>query len=93
MEKNTIEVIYISSNNKIIKNFVKFKENYTLKDMLQDLIENSIFSRSFFSNKFYGVFGKKIDLNYIIKSEDRIEILDDLLMTPNERRKHNFKKN
>ena len=51
MEKNTIEVIYISSNNKIIKNFVKFKENYTLKDMLQDLIENSIFSRSFFSNK------------------------------------------
>ena len=59
MEKNTIEVIYISSNNKIIKNFVKFKENYTLKDMLQDLIENSIFSRSFFQINFMVYLEKK----------------------------------
>lgn len=93
MKKDTIEIIYISSNNKIFKNSVKYKEDYILKDIVQDLIVNSIFSKSFFSNKLFGVFGKRVDLDYVVKRNDRIEILDNLLMSPNERRKHNFKKN
>tara|TARA_B100001564_G_C20530863_1_gene619680 strand:- start:388 stop:669 length:282 start_codon:yes stop_codon:yes gene_type:complete len=93
MEKKNIEIIYISSNDKIFKNYIKFRENYILKDMLEDLVNTSIFSKNFFSNKFFGVFGKRVDLDYIIKKDDRIEILDNLLMSPNDRRKHNFKKN
>ena len=93
MEKKNIEIIYISSNDKIFKNYIKFRENYILKDMLEDLVNTSIFSKNFFSNKFFCVFGKRVDLDYIIKKDDRIEILDNLLMSPNDRRKHNFKKN
>ena len=88
-----IEVVYISSNNKIITNNIAFSKNLTLELVLNDLVEKSIFSKEFLSKKIFGCYGEIISLSYIIKENDRIEILDELKMSPNEKRKHNFKRN
>lgn len=92
MTKKYIEVIYISSNNKILKCKIKFKVNLTLFDLKLLLIQGSIFSEKFLSNKFFGCFGEKIDSNYIIKEDDRVEIFDNLKMSPNEKRKFKFER-
>lgn len=88
-----IEVVYISSNNKIVTNNIVFTKNLTLELVLNDLVEKSIFSKEFLSKKIFGCYGEIIGLSYIIKENDRIEILDELKMSPNEKRKHNFKRN
>jgi|TARA_B100001094_G_C18021425_1_gene715310 putative ubiquitin-RnfH superfamily antitoxin RatB of RatAB toxin-antitoxin module len=93
MIKNYIEIIYISSNNKIIKSKVEFRDNLTLNSLKPILVKNSIFSENFFIDKSFGCFGKRIDTNYVIKVEDRIEILDNLKMSPNDKRKFKFEKN
>ena len=87
-----IEIIYISSNNKIIKSQLEYKDNLTLKKIVSLLIEQNIFSEKFLTEKVFGCFGVKIELDYIIKVNDRVEILDKLKMTPNEKRKFNFTK-
>ena len=89
---NLIEIIYISSDNDIIRHNLKIKEKWKLCNLVDYMISNSIFSEKFLSNKFYGCFGKKIELDYVINADDRIEIFDNLIMTPNEKRKFNFKK-
>ena len=93
MTKKYIEIIYIGSNNKILKSKIKLKDNLTLHDLKSSLIRDSIFSEKFFSNKFFGCFGKKINSGYVIKEEDRIEIFDNLKMSPNEKRKFKFERN
>ena len=93
MVKNYIEIIYISPNNKIIKSNAEFRDNLNLKELLDSLIEDSIFSKKFLINKSFGCFGEKINSSYIVKKYDRIEIFDNLKMSPNEKRKFNFKKN
>lgn len=93
MENSDIEIIYISKNNKVIKNYIPYKKKYYLQDLINDLISHSVFSKKFFLNKSFGCFGKLINHDYEISENDRIEILDELIMSPNERRKHNFKKN
>tara|TARA_B110000008_G_C16781843_1_gene488999 strand:- start:416 stop:697 length:282 start_codon:yes stop_codon:yes gene_type:complete len=93
MTKKYIEIIYISSNNKIIKNYIEHNEKLCLKELVDLMIKNSIFSKIFFANKTFGCFGKKINFSYVIKKNDRIEILDNLKMSPNNKRKFNFKKN
>ena len=87
-----IEIIYISSNNKIIKSQLQYKNNLTLKEVVILLLEQSIFSEKFLTEKTFGCFGEKIEPDYIVKEGDRIEILDKLKMTPNEKRKFNFTK-
>ena len=87
-----IEIIYISSNNKILKSQLKYKNNLTIKEALSLLIKQSIFSEKFLTERSFGCFGEKVELDYIIKEDDRIEILDTLKMTPNEKRKFNFTK-
>jgi|TARA_B110000914_G_scaffold75394_1_gene66287 putative ubiquitin-RnfH superfamily antitoxin RatB of RatAB toxin-antitoxin module len=87
-----IEIIYVSSNNKIIKSQLKYTNNLTLEDVLSQLIEKNIFSKKFLMERSFGCFGEKIELDYIIKKDDRVEILDKLKMTPNEKRKFNFTK-
>ena len=87
-----IEIIYVSSNNKIIKSQLKYKNNLTLKEVVILLLEQSIFSEKFLTEKSFGCFGEKIEPDYIVKEGDRIEILDKLKMTPNEKRKFNFTK-
>tara|TARA_B100000795_G_scaffold37532_1_gene24754 strand:- start:1807 stop:2091 length:285 start_codon:yes stop_codon:yes gene_type:complete len=87
-----IEIIYVSSNNKIIKSQLKYKNNLTLKVVLSQLMEKNIFSEKFLTERSFGCFGEKIELDYIIKEDDRVEILDKLKMTPNEKRKFNFTK-
>jgi len=87
-----IEIIYVSSNNKIIKSQLEYKNNLTLKEVVILLLEQSIFSEKFLTEKTFGCFGEKIEPDYIVKEGDRIEILDKLKMTPNEKRKFNFTK-
>ena len=87
-----IEIIYISSTNNIITSKIEYCNNLCLKDVIDFLIINSIFTKKFLSNKFFGCFGKKIEYDYIIKENDRLEIFDKLSMTPNEKRKFNFNK-
>ena len=87
-----IEIIYVSSNNKIIKSQLEYKNNLTLKEVVILLLEQSIFSEKFLTEKSFGCFGEKIEPDYIVKEGDRIEILDKLKMTPNEKRKFNFTK-
>ena len=87
-----IEIIYISSNNKIIKSQLQYKNNLTLKNIVSLLIEQNVFSEKFLTEKSFGCFGVKIESDYIIKVNDRVEILDKLKMTPNEKRKFNFTK-
>jgi len=55
-------------------------------------MEKNIFSEKFLTERSFGCFGEKIELDYIIKEDDRVEILDKLKMTPNEKRKFNFTK-
>ena len=87
-----IEIIYVSSNNKIIKSQLEYKNNLTLKEVVDLLIKQSIFSKKFLTEKSFVCYGEKIDLDYIVKKDDRVEILDKLKMTPNEKRKFNFTK-
>ena len=87
-----IEIIYVSSNNKIIKSKLEYKPSLTLKEVVSLLIKQNIFSEKFLSERSFGCFGEKIEQDYIIKKDDRIEILDKLKMTPNEKRKFNFTK-
>jgi putative ubiquitin-RnfH superfamily antitoxin RatB of RatAB toxin-antitoxin module len=87
-----IEIIYVSSNNKIIKSKLEYKRSLTLKEVVSLLIKQNIFSEKFLSERSFGCFGEKIEQDYIIKKDDRIEILDKLQMTPNEKRKFNFTK-
>lgn len=94
MKKHSyIEIIYISPNNKIIINNITFSKNLTLKSVLNDLVQKSIFSKEFLSQKIFGCYGEIISSDYMIKENDRIEILDELKMSPNDKRKHNFKRN
>ena len=93
MIKKYIEIIYISSNNKILKSKIKFKDNLTLNDLKLSLIKDSIFSEKFLSNKFFGCFGEIVNSSYVIKEDDRIEIFDNLKMSPNEKRKFKFQRN
>ena len=79
--------------NENLFSYLLFEKNRTLNDLLDYLIKTSVFSIDFLSKKSYGCFGKKIELDYIINDNDRIEIFDDLKMTPNEKRKFNFKRN
>lgn len=88
-----IEIIYVKPDNDIIHHNLFFEKNKTLNDLIDYLIKTSIFSVDFLSKKSYGCFGKKIERDYIINDKDRIEIFDNLKMTPNEKRKFNFKKN
>ena len=87
-----IEIIYVSSSNKIIKTQLEYKDNLTLKNIVSLLIEQNLFSKKFLTEKSFGCFGVKIESDYIIKVNDRVEILDKLKMTPNEKRKFNFTK-
>ena len=87
-----IEIIYVSSNNKIIKSQLEYKHNLILKEVVSLLIKQNIFSEKFLTERSFGCFGEKIEPDYIIKKDDRIEILDKLQMTPNEKRKFNFTK-
>ena len=57
------------------------------------MVKKSIFSKDFLSQKYYGCYREIISMDYVIKKNDRIEILDNLKMSPNEKRKYNFKKN
>ena len=91
-DKNNIEIIYISSNNKIISNNVELKDDFTLQNLIDYMITKSIFSKDFLLKKRYGCYGEIIDFDYVIKKNDRIEILDNLKMNPNEKRKHKFQK-
>tara|TARA_B100001769_G_C22084020_1_gene584243 strand:+ start:1101 stop:1388 length:288 start_codon:yes stop_codon:yes gene_type:complete len=88
-----IEVIYIGTNNKIIGTNFKYTKGQTLDDLLDYLIKKSIFSHDFLSKKHFSCFGEIINMNYLIKENDRIEILDNLKISPNDKRKHNFYKN
>tara|TARA_B110000014_G_C20001564_1_gene519020 strand:+ start:193 stop:477 length:285 start_codon:yes stop_codon:yes gene_type:complete len=88
-----IEIIYISSTNIIKKIEIEYRDNLYLEDVISFMVKNSIFTKKFLSTKFFGCFGKKIESNYIVRKNDRIEIFDNLKMTPNEKRKFNFKKN
>ena len=88
-----IEVIYIKSNNEIIQHNINLESNQDLKSFIDFLIENSYFTLDFLSDKSFGCFGKQIELDYVLKNQDRIEIFEDLKMSPNDKRKHNFKKN
>jgi len=87
-----VEIIYISSENSITRHNLKIKENWKLSNLIDYMVSSSIFTEEFLSDKFYGCFGKEINSDYVIKNDDRIEILDDLRMSPNEKRKFNFKK-
>jgi len=87
-----IEIIYVSTNNKIIKSQLEYKNNLTLKEVVSLLIEQNVFSEKFLAERSFGCFGEKIESDYIIKENDRVEILDELKMTPNEKRKFNFTK-
>ena len=91
-DQSIIEIIYISSNNKIITSNIELKDNFTLRNLIDYMIKKSIFSKNFLSQKHFGCYGETIGLDYIIKENDRIEILDSLKMSPNEKRKHKFKK-
>ena len=91
-DNSVIEIIYISSNNKIITSNIELKSNFTLQKLIDYMIKKSIFSKDFLSQKYYGCYGEIISLDYVIKENDRIEILDSLKMSPNEKRKHKFKK-
>ena len=94
MENNIIiEVIYIKSNNDIIQHNLEIESNQSLKSFIFFLIKNSYFTSDFLSDKSFGCFGKQIELDYVLKDQDRIEIFDNLKMSPNDKRKHNFKKN
>ena len=94
MEDNiVIEVIYIKSNNDIIQHNLSIESNQNLKSFIDFLINNLYFTSDFLSDKSFGCFGKKIELDYVLKDHDRIEIFDNLKMCPNDKRKHNFKKN
>jgi len=88
-----VEVIYISANNKIVSSNVKYIKGLTLNDLLDDLIKKSVFSKEFLQNKNFGCYGEIINMSYLIKESDRIEILDDLMINPNDKRKRNFHKN
>ena len=88
-----VEVIYISANNKIVSSNVKYIKGLTLNDLLDDLIKKSVFSKEFLQNKNFGCYGEIINMSYLIKESDRIEILDDLMISPNDKRKHNFRTN
>ena len=91
-DNSIIEIIYISSNNKIITRNVELKDNFTVQNLIDYMIKKSIFSKNFLSQKSYGCYGEIISLDYVIKKNDRIEILDNLKMSPNEKRKHKFEK-
>ena len=94
MENNIfIEVIYVKPNNDIIQHNLNIKSNQNLKSFILFLIENAYFTSDFLSDKSFGCFGKQIELDYVLKDQDRIEIFDNLKMSPNDKRKHNFKKN
>ena len=86
-----IEVIYVSSNNNIISTNIKFIDNLTLKNVQELLISKKIFSKDFLEKRYFGWYGKLINSGYIIKENDRVEIFDNLRMSPNEKRKFNFK--
>ena len=89
-KQNDSEVVYIIPNNKIMRTNIAYKKNLILKDLINHLIKNSIFSKDFLSKRYFGCYGKIINLKYIIRENDRIEIYDNLQMTPNEKRKFNF---
>lgn len=89
----SFEVIYISKNNKIISKNFEYINGLTLNDLLDTLAKQSIFSKEFLSKKSFGCFGEIINTSYLIKENDRIEILDNLKLSPNDKRKHNFNKN
>lgn len=90
INQNDIEVVYISPNNKIVRTSIAYNKNLTLKDLINHLIKKSIFSKDFLSKRYFGCYGKIINHKYIIHENDRIEIYDNLQMTPNEKRKFNF---
>ncbi len=91
-EQIKIEVIYISKNQKIISTKISFQKKLKLENVLKYLEDKSIFSKKFLSEKKFGCYGNLINESYVIKENDRIEILDDLRMSPNEKRKFNSKK-
>jgi len=94
MDNNiSIEVIYIKSNNDIIQHELNIESNQNLKSFILFLIEKAYFTSDFLSDKSFGCFGKQIEPDYILKDQDRVEIFDKLKMSPNDKRKHNFKKN
>ena len=78
---------------KIIQHNLKIESNQSLKSFIVFLIKNSYFTSDFLSDKSFGCFGKQIELDYVLKDQDRVEIFDNLKMSPNDKRKHNFKKN
>ena len=86
-----IEVIYVSSNNNINSTNIKFIDKLTLKNVQELLISKKIFSKDFLEKRYFGCYGKLINSEYIIKENDRVEIFDNLRMSPNEKRKFNFK--
>ena len=88
-----VEVIYIGANNKIISYNVKYIQGLNLNDLLDVLVKKTIFSREFLRNKNFGCYGEIINMSYLIKEHYRIEILDNLKTSPNDKRKHNFYKN
>ena len=88
-----VEVIYIGANNKIISYNVKYIQGLNLNDLLDVLVKRSIFSKEFLRSKNFGCYGEIINMSYLIKQHDRIEILDNLKTSPNDKRKHNFYKN
>ena len=53
-----IEVVYISSNNKIVTNNIVFTKNLTLELVLNDLVENQYFQKNFYLKRFLDVMVK-----------------------------------
>ena len=48
---NLIEIIYISSENNIIRHNIRVKEDWKLSDLIDHMVSSSIFTEEFLSDK------------------------------------------
>ena len=84
-------LFYYTDSDKIKSIVFKVKEGCTIHDFV--LLNNLsvVIPKMNYNNYKIGVFGKIKKPDYIIKENDRVEIFDNLRMSPNEKRKFNFK--
>ncbi|WP_422667598.1 RnfH family protein [Buchnera aphidicola] len=89
MKKIQVIVVYALSNHQFI-----YPVNIRLGATVQDAIKKSHILTIFEDINLYknkvGIYNKIVNLKYLIKNGDRIEIYRSLIIDPKERRRKNF---
>ena len=89
-KKFSVQLLYSINNKVSIKN-LEISNNTSIADFINQ-IPGNLQSKINISKKNFGVFGKIVQSNYILKEGDRVEIYEEALVEAIEFRKNKAKK-